>query len=106
MTRVTGRLMENDMTGFKLLGAVAMLAALTAAQSQARGPERRAFAATPWSAARMADPGPRQRGEPMWIHGAGSGRGGYKNASPEIGAPHGSGGNKAHDDWPAGMILG
>ena len=26
--------------------------------------------------------------------------------SPEIDAPHWNGGDKAHDDWPANMILG
>jgi hypothetical protein len=95
------------MTGFKLLGRIAMLATLTVAQPQTYGTHGREVAATPWSAARMTDPGPSQRGEPMWIHGAGSGRAGRKSTlSPEIGAPHGIGGNGAHDDWPANMILG
>ena len=87
--------MENDMTGFKLLGTVAMLATLTAAQSQAYGTEGREVAAPPWSFACMNDQGPRECGEPMWVYGAGGGHGGRKNAlSPEVDAPHGTAGIK------------
>ncbi len=95
------------MTGFKLLRTVAMLATLTAVQPQAYGPEGREIAATPGNPARVADRGPSQRGEPMCVHGVGGGRGGRRNAlSPEVDAPHRNGGNGAHDDWPANMILG
>ena len=95
------------MTGFKLLGTVAMLATLTAAQSQAHGTEGHEVAAPPWSAACMTGQGPGQCGEPMWVYGAGCGCGGRKNAlSPEVHAPHRNGGNRTHDDWPANMILG
>jgi hypothetical protein len=94
------------MTGFKLLGRIAMLATLTVAQPQTYGTHGREVAATPWRAGHLTDQGPRRSGEPMWVHGADGGRGGAKHASPAIDAPHGNGGNKAHDDWPAGMILG
>jgi hypothetical protein len=59
------------MTKFKLLGAVAALSTLIAAQAQAYGTEGREVAAPPWSAACMTDQGPSQCGEPMWVYGGG-----------------------------------
>jgi hypothetical protein len=59
------------MIRFKLLGTVAALLTLIAAQPQAYGVEGREVVAPPWSAACMSDQGPRECGEPMWVYGGG-----------------------------------
>jgi hypothetical protein len=68
------------MIRFKLLGTVAILATLIAAQPQANGIEGREVAAPPWSAACTTDQGPSQCGEPMWIYGSRGALARYKNA--------------------------
>jgi len=59
------------MIRFKLLGTVAALLTLIAAQPQAYGTEGREVVAPPWSAACTTDQGPSQCGEPMWVYGGG-----------------------------------
>jgi hypothetical protein len=59
------------MIRFKLLGTVAALLTLIAAQPQAHGTEGREVVAPPWSAACMNDQGLRECGEPMWVYGGG-----------------------------------
>ena len=68
------------MIRFKLLGTVAILSTLIAAQPQASGIEGREVAAPPWSAACVNDQGPSQCGEPMWIYGSRGALARYKNA--------------------------
>jgi hypothetical protein len=68
------------MIRFKLLGTVAILSTLIAAQPQANGIEGREVAAPPWSEACMNDQGPSQCGEPMWIYGSRGALARYKNA--------------------------
>jgi hypothetical protein len=68
------------MIRFKLLGTVAILSTLIAAQPQANGIEGREVAAPPWSAACMTDQGPSQCGEPMWIYGSRGALARYMNA--------------------------
>jgi hypothetical protein len=80
MARVTGSSLESYMIRFKLLGTVAILSTLTAAQPQANGTEGREVAAPPWSAACMTDHGPTQCDEPMWIYGSRGALARYKNA--------------------------
>ena len=60
------------MIRFKLLGTVAALLTLIAAQPQAYGTEGREVVAPPWSAACMSDQGLRECGEPMWVYGGGA----------------------------------
>jgi hypothetical protein len=72
--------MESYMIRFKLLGTVAILSTLIAAQPQANGIEGREVAAPPWSAACVNDQGPSQCGEPMWIYGSRGALARYKNA--------------------------
>ena len=92
------------MTKFKFLHAVAILSMMIATEVRANGIEGREVAAPPWSAACMTDHGPSLSGEPICVYGAGGRH--KKNAlSPRIDAPHRNGANKAHDDWPANMIL-
>jgi hypothetical protein len=95
------------MTTFKLLRAAATLSTLLATQPQASGIEGHEVPAPPWSAACMTDHGPSVCGEPMWVYGFRGGHAGKKSSlSPEADTPHWNGRNKAHDDWPANMILG
>jgi hypothetical protein len=68
------------MIRFKLLGTVAILSTLIAAQPQAKGIEGREVAAPPWSAACVTDQGPSQCDEPMWIYGSRGALARYKNA--------------------------
>ena len=68
------------MIRFKLLGTVAILSTLIAAQPQANGIEGREVTAPPSSAACMTDQGPSQCGEPMWIYGSRGALARYKNA--------------------------
>ena len=64
-----GSVLEGNMIRFKLLGTVAALLTLIAAQPQAYGTEGREVVAPPWSAACTTDQGPSQCGEPMWVYG-------------------------------------
>ena len=59
------------MIRFKLLGRVAALLTLIAAQPPAYGAEGREVVAPPWSFACSSDQGPRECGEPMWVYGGG-----------------------------------
>ena len=93
------------MTKFEFLHAVAIVSMMIATQARATTIEGREVAAPPWSAACMTDHGPPLCAEPIWVYRAGGGHK-KKALSPEIDAPHRNGANKAHDDWPANMILG
>jgi len=68
------------MIRFKLLGTVAILSTLIAAQPQANGIEGREVAAPPWSDACVNDQGPTQCDEPMWVYGSPNALARYKNA--------------------------
>jgi len=105
MTRARISCIERKpMTKFRFLHAVAILSMMIATEARANSIEGREVAAPPWSAACMTDHGPSLSGEPICVYGAGGRH--KKNAlSPRIDAPHRNGANKAHDDWPANMIL-
>jgi len=77
------------MTKFKLLGTVAILSTLIAAQPQAYATEGREVAAPPWSAACMTDQGPSQCGEPMWVYGPSGRHVGQRWRQGMKGFPHG-----------------
>ena len=93
------------MTKPRFLHAVAILSMLIATQARANGIEGREVAARPWTSACMTGHGPSLCAESICAYSAG---GGHKKSalSPEIDAPRRNGTNKAHDDWPANMILG
>jgi hypothetical protein len=59
------------MTGFKLVGASAVLSILTALQPPAYASQGREIVAPLWSFACMNDQGPSECGQHVWFYGAG-----------------------------------
>ena len=91
------------MTGFKFLGAAVVLCGLIATQARAHGIEVPEAAAPLWSAACVADHGPKMCSQPTRVDGARGGHDRGNNApSPDVDVPYWNG----NDDWPANMILG
>jgi hypothetical protein len=95
------------MTRLRLLHAFTILSVLAATQAQAHGIEARGVTAQRQSIACMTDHGPNVCSESMRGNGAHDNPAGRPTTLSHRGdAPHWNGGGKAHDDWPANMILG